>query len=98
MSCGERSCGTPKPCPLVASLSDEAIRNMCNVDCPHYAWDGKTTPDSKPTGANAPRAFHADDGRPVGLAGVPARRRFKIGRNDFCPCRSGLKYKRCCGR
>ena len=25
------------------------------------------------------------------------RRHRKIGRNDPCPCRSGLKYKRCCG-
>lgn len=22
----------------------------------------------------------------------------KIGRNDFCPCGSGLKYKKCCGK
>ena len=27
-----------------------------------------------------------------------ARRRGKIGRNDKCPCGSGLKYKNCCGR
>ena len=26
------------------------------------------------------------------------RKRMTIGRNDPCPCRSGLKYKRCCGR
>ncbi|HGP4898595.1 SEC-C metal-binding domain-containing protein [Klebsiella pneumoniae] len=24
--------------------------------------------------------------------------KFKIGRNDKCPCGSGNKYKRCCGR
>ncbi|HOJ35929.1 MAG TPA: SEC-C metal-binding domain-containing protein, partial [Clostridiales bacterium] len=22
----------------------------------------------------------------------------KVGRNDPCPCGSGLKYKKCCGR
>jgi uncharacterized protein YecA (UPF0149 family) len=22
----------------------------------------------------------------------------KIGRNDLCPCGSGLKYKNCCGK
>lgn len=22
----------------------------------------------------------------------------KIGRNDICPCGSGLKFKRCCGK
>lgn len=26
-----------------------------------------------------------------------ARRHSKVGRNDPCPCGSGLKYKRCCG-
>ncbi len=32
-------------------------------------------------------------------AGVaPARREVKAGRNDPCPCGSGLKNKRCCGR
>jgi len=34
-------------------------------------------------------------GRPEG--GPPAAPR-KVGRNDPCPCGSGLKYKRCCGR
>lgn len=28
----------------------------------------------------------------------PVRRENKIGRNDPCPCGSGLKYKHCCGR
>ncbi len=34
-------------------------------------------------------------GRPEG--GPPAAPR-KVGRNDPCPCGSGLKYKKCCGR
>jgi len=28
----------------------------------------------------------------------PFPRRSKVGRNDPCPCGSGKKYKRCCGR
>ncbi|MDD4237596.1 MAG: preprotein translocase subunit SecA [Desulfotomaculaceae bacterium] len=28
----------------------------------------------------------------------PARREDKVGRNDPCPCGSGKKYKKCCGR
>jgi len=31
----------------------------------------------------------------LGRSGRPAR---KVGRNQPCPCGSGLKYKRCCGR
>lgn len=26
----------------------------------------------------------------------PSIREYKIGRNDLCPCGSGLKYKNCC--
>jgi preprotein translocase subunit SecA len=29
---------------------------------------------------------------------APAVRRERVGRNDPCPCGSGKKYKRCCGR
>jgi SEC-C motif-containing protein len=32
------------------------------------------------------------------VGGVPARRGEGPGRNEPCPCGSGLKYKRCCGR
>ena len=28
----------------------------------------------------------------------PARKQHKIGRNESCPCGSGRKYKKCCGR
>ncbi|NMB46138.1 MAG: preprotein translocase subunit SecA [Firmicutes bacterium] len=34
----------------------------------------------------------------VRQAPIPQRRVVKIGRNDPCPCGSGKKYKRCCGR
>ena len=37
------------------------------------------------------RAAKADRAQPVVRAAVP-------GRNDACPCGSGQKYKRCCGR
>ncbi|MGZ3408476.1 MAG: YchJ family protein [Polyangia bacterium] len=35
------------------------------------------------------------DGETIGAA--PARRAATPGRNDPCPCKSGKKYKRCCG-
>lgn len=31
-----------------------------------------------------------------GAGGTPAVRKAAAGRNDPCPCGSGLKYKRCC--
>ena len=37
---------------------------------------------------------------PPGMAGTPARPAAtpRVGRNDPCPCGSGKKYKKCCGR
>lgn len=32
------------------------------------------------------------------LKDLPLNKAAKIGRNDPCPCGSGKKYKRCCGR
>ena len=32
-----------------------------------------------------------------GMGAAPAKKR-KIGRNELCPCGSGKKYKKCCGR
>ena len=29
---------------------------------------------------------------------MPKLQTFKIGRNEPCPCGSGKKYKKCCGR
>jgi len=38
------------------------------------------------------------ESRPVSVRGTPTEGRVKAGRNDPCPCGSGLKYKKCCGR
>ncbi|MBQ8917973.1 MAG: SEC-C domain-containing protein, partial [Oscillospiraceae bacterium] len=32
------------------------------------------------------------------LTKKPMRAGTKVGRNDPCPCGSGKKYKKCCGR
>jgi uncharacterized protein YecA (UPF0149 family) len=32
------------------------------------------------------------------LQSVPVRNENKVGRNDPCPCGSGKKYKKCCGK
>ena len=43
--------------------------------------------------ANPSTASHGSD-----EARKPVRKGEKIGRNDLCPCGSGKKYKKCCGR
>jgi SEC-C motif-containing protein len=49
-------------------------------------------------------SFRRDEGRWVYVNGTPPegdkqpRRVEKVGRNDACPCGSGKKFKKCCGR
>ena len=46
--------------------------------------------------AHETSAQGADDGSEV--KPTPHRAEAKVGRNDPCPCGSGLKYKKCCGK
>lgn len=32
----------------------------------------------------------------LGKKRIQARKRYYLGRNDLCPCGSGIKYKKCC--
>ncbi len=41
---------------------------------------------------------HGGDASPVKKAPVRRSDADKVGRNDACPCGSGLKYKKCCGK
>jgi len=44
------------------------------------------------------RAYKPEAGRKEGSRGKKVVVKKKIGRNDPCPCGSGKKYKKCCGR
>jgi len=69
-----------------------------------------TTPDKPPIQVSLPGFGDEDDDKDEGFAVDPedgdpfappkpyTRETPKVGRNDPCPCDSGKKYKRCCGR
>ena len=69
--------------PLTAERSDELLQNMLAGAARAYRYFMQD---------RAAYAQAAQRSRPVERAGP------KIGRNDPCPCGSGKKYKRCCGR
>ena len=46
----------------------------------------------------APKPLETHTNREDASGRGPVRTRGKVGRNDPCPCGSGKKYKRCCGR
>ena len=54
------------------------------------------TKSEEPTADVQPQTVHKNAQHPI-AANTPYRRETpKIGRNEPCPCGSGLKYKRCC--
>lgn len=65
----------------------EEILSICN----HNSWKViiGLEPDKPENIADVERLL-----RPSG----PVRPEFKVGRNAPCPCGSGLKYKKCCGK
>ncbi len=60
-------------------------QNMCNglPNWPNNGW----SPNELHNRSSRRMIFYNEDGSPM-----------RIGRNDPCPCGSGKKYKRCCGR
>lgn len=63
MSCGERSCAHGGKCPE----PERDCITECNVDCPSYKWDGRTTPDSVPQKTHAESRLSPETRRRLGL-------------------------------
>jgi preprotein translocase subunit SecA len=60
-----------------------------------FIHEGYSALEKSPEAKNIPS--HMPDMRP-GKDTTYKRKTPKVGRNDPCPCGSGLKYKKCCGR
>ena len=106
MSWGERSCVHYGSCQIKATPS------TCDVDCPKYKWNGKE-PDSTSTKKKIfkgnlqelkkkrpsktfkriQKDIRARNHKELSPAVLPI-----VGRNQSCPCGSGKKFKKCCGR
>lgn len=65
----------------------EADRSFSAFDTRKFALGGKSLPPGVET--------EQEEKKPKG---VPVRVGPKVGPNDSCPCGSGKKYKKCCGR
>ena len=74
---------------MIASIREDTVRMiyLARVQTKQEPKREKVAKESAATGA--------DDGS---LKKTPKRAMKKPGRNDPCPCGSGKKYKKCCGR
>ena len=65
----------------------------------HHEFGGISgTLQAGPVGEERPVSGFKPEYRPVHDAHQPAAAEKKVGRNDDCPCGSGKKYKKCCGK
>ncbi len=75
---------------MIASIREDTVRMMYLVRVQRREEIPHREKVAKETGASG-----ADDGS---LKKTPQKAVKKPGRNDPCPCGSGKKYKKCCGR
>jgi hypothetical protein len=68
------------------NLNDPRIKRLQNewLSTPRDAFDGKTSSEMLSLAQGKVETFRREDPR--------------VGRNDPCPCGSGKKFKKCCGR
>ena len=75
-------------------MFDEMVTNI-KTDTVKMIFHAKTDAEMKREQVAKPiNATHGDGS----LKKQPAKNDDKVGRNDLCPCGSGLKYKKCCGK
>ncbi len=61
----------------------------CTIECPRCGSANVKVVNFEPVGCG-------DCYWTVGVPAVHVDPSERVGRNDPCPCRSGLKYKKCC--
>ncbi|TYO94813.1 preprotein translocase subunit SecA [Desulfallas thermosapovorans] len=68
---------------MVESIQDDVVRYVFRVNVVQAPQQQRRTVENKYQNETTPQ---------------PVRREAKIGRNEPCPCGSGKKYKKCCGK
>ncbi len=79
---------------MVAEIRENTVRTILSV-VPRTDAEVKRTEVAKPVSEGFAGASQRKGTKKVGTTVV--RTEAKVGRNDPCPCGSGLKYKKCCG-
>lgn len=72
---------------MIATIREDAVHMLLTIEVRQQNQEPKREQVAKPTGEGAPTQAGAKGATPVRVT--------KIGRNDPCPCGSGLKWKKC---
>lgn len=78
---------------MMARIREEAVTFLMRIPTPSEQAAVETQQTSRPKLDGKQKS-----GAAPATAAVNLQEKKDIGRNDLCPCGSGKKYKRCCGR
>ena len=73
---------------MVESIQEDTVRLLLKAEI-------RNAPAARPA---RPQNLQANDNAAQKSANSAPVAKKKVGRNDPCPCGSGLKYKNCCGK
>lgn len=85
---------TPTPAPKKADSKKSAKKEKITVVSADEPTPGLEPPTEPSNTESSPTETISDPVTPIGTT----QETQKIGRNDPCPCGSGKKYKKCCGK
>ncbi len=78
---------------MVEAIREDTTKMILTVEIRNREEDVKRNQVATVTGESGAGAGGDDS-----IKKQPIRKKEKVGRNDPCPCGSGKKYKKCCGR
>jgi len=89
-----------KPATVYSDVSQRLIhKEMSALEEGRHKEAGNASKMEGPPNRKLPEGFGQERREAKGAPKEPfKRKKAKVGRNDPCPCGSGKKYKRCCGR
>jgi preprotein translocase subunit SecA len=77
---------------MISRLKEETVRMLFHIQIEREEQVRELREEQE----NQPIAYEAAGG--AGAVSKPVRKDRKVGRNDPCPCGSGKKFKKCCGK
>ena len=80
---------------MIQRIKEEVVEYMFKIQLVEQSEERQSQRRQKPSRRHGPAVRMAE---PVAVSAPVHREGSKVGRNDPCPCGSGKKYKKCCGR
>lgn len=98
-ACGNQGASPADPVDGTFDPGIEVVLTALRARCPDCGAPGRQADlvHGEPDPVTNPKLHEVWNDMRAFLTGSPSRSESGVGRNEPCPCGSGLKFKRCCG-